>query len=158
MTFLCSKYLLPLSLYFVILDPISILLVNCVFLTILNKTEEPPWRQGCFWSSHCGVVETNLTRNHKVAGLIPGLAQWVKDPALPWAVVWVSVEAQIWHCCGFGVGRLQQLQLRLLAWEPPYAVGAALKRQKNKIKTGVFSFRAIRILYKVVLWFIIKYR
>jgi len=35
------------------------------------------------WSSHRGTAEINPTRNHEVAGLIPGLAQWVKHPALP---------------------------------------------------------------------------
>ena len=33
-------------------------------------------------SSHHGAVEMNLMGNHEVSGLIPGLAQWVKDLAL----------------------------------------------------------------------------
>ena len=54
---------------------------------------------------------TNLTRNYEVVGLIPGLAQWVKDPGWPRAVVWVTDAALIWCCCGSGVGRQLQLQL-----------------------------------------------
>ena len=34
-------------------------------------------------SSSCGVAEMNPTRNHEVAGSIPGLEEWVKDLVLP---------------------------------------------------------------------------
>jgi len=71
---------------------------------LINNMQALPF---IFRSSHHGAVETNLTRNHEVVGSIPGLAQWVKDPALP---------------------------IRPLAWELPYATDAALKTQKKTKK------------------------
>ena len=53
---------------------------------------------------------TNPTSIHKDEGSIPGLTQWVKDPMLSQAMVYITDTAWIWSCCGCGIG--QQLLLQ----------------------------------------------
>ena len=62
----------------------------------------------------------NQISNHEVVGSIPGLTQ---DPTLLW--LWCRLVATS--------------PIQLLAWEPPYAVGEALKTKKE-IKKKKLSY------------------
>ena len=97
----------------------------------------------CYRSSHRGLVVMNLTSIHEDTGLIPGLIQWLKGSG-------IAMSYDVGRRCSSDTLRLwlwlqlaATVSIQHLAWELPYATGAALKRQKtknnpqNKNKTGI---------------------
>ena len=78
----------------------------------------------------------NPTRNHEVLGSIPGIAKWVEDPVLP-------MSCGVGHRGGLDPTLLwlwhrpaATAPIRPLAWEPPYAAGAALEKAKRQINNN----------------------
>ena len=63
----------------------SVTVYYCLLLLLTTKiiTANSLFYRRKTRNSRGGAAEMNPTRNYEVVGLIPGLAQWAKDPALP---------------------------------------------------------------------------
>ena len=87
------------------------------------------------WSSRRGAAERNPTRNHEAAGFDP----WPRSVGQGSGVVMSCVvgcrhgsdPVLLWLWCRPAATAL----IGPVAWEPPYAAGTALKRQKDKTTT-----------------------
>ena len=76
-------------------------------------------------------METNPSSIHEDVGLILGLSQWVGDPVLLW--LWCRPAATA--------------PILPLAWEPPYVVGMALKKNEKKKQNKTISSEIDQVKY-----------
>ena len=91
--------------------------------------EVGPWKFPD-WSSCCGTAETNLIGVQEDVGSIPGLSVvWGYGITLSCGAGrrYGSDPTLLWLWCRPAAAAL----IQPLAWEPPYAAGVALKRQKT---------------------------
>ena len=79
--------------------------MNVAFKKEKKKKEQPNY----FGAPVVVQLVKNPTSIYGDVVSIPGFDQWVKDPALLQAGLYVADVAWIWHDCGCGVG--QQLGL-----------------------------------------------
>ena len=94
-------------------------------------------------SSHCGLWVRSLTSMHEDVSSILGLAQWVKGSG-------AAMSCSVGQRCGldpellllwYSPGRCSSNST--LAWELPYAAGAALKSKNKKL----WLVKQINVIY-----------
>ena len=77
-----------------------------------------------------------LTSIHKDTGSIPGLVQWVRIRCCP--ELWCRSQTQLGSSVAMALWLWRQAAKALispLAWELPYTMGTALKREEKKLQT-----------------------